>query len=107
MRAKLVALAIVLAVVPLTVMGFALIDVNASTVATNSKELEIAVLDDLASVIEDELEKAETGLDAVARWGLRRLRLRRRAHPSPCCPRCCCCCWSEACMGPLRSSSTS
>ncbi len=55
------------ATLPLAAMGLLALWVNTDTLETTQRELQIAVLEDLARVIDDELADAETGLDAVGR----------------------------------------
>jgi len=60
--AKLGAMACLLAVVPLAVVGVMLVDVNAQTVEEMVREQQILALDDLARTIDTELRAAEDGL---------------------------------------------
>ncbi len=66
-RLKLTLLFALLAVVPLVLVGWLVIDVNADAVATASRELQIAVASDVARTVEGEVRDATGGLDAVAR----------------------------------------
>jgi class 3 adenylate cyclase len=65
LRAKLALLTAILAVVPLAGVGLALVDVNASAVEVSSRELQIAVLEDVARTIESDLAVAQDGLEGV------------------------------------------
>lgn len=65
LRWKLGALAAVLATVPLAIVGVLLIDVNARTVENLGREVQLAVLDDVARAIDAELAATQDGLDAV------------------------------------------
>lgn len=60
--AKLGAMACVLAILPLGVVGALLVDVNAHTVEEMHRDAQILALDDLARTIEHELEVAEDDL---------------------------------------------
>ncbi len=62
---KLGAMACVLAVVPLAVVGVMLVDVNAQTVEEMIREQQILALDDLSRTIDAELRSAEDDLAAV------------------------------------------
>jgi adenylate cyclase len=64
---KLAALAALLVTVPLVVVGLVLIDVNADGVAVLSRELQLAVVDDVARTIDQEFVEAQDGLDATGR----------------------------------------
>ncbi len=66
-RAKLTVIGALLAVVPIAVVGYALLDVNKHAVTTMSKEFRLAVANDLARTIEGELQEAQDGLDAVGK----------------------------------------
>jgi adenylate cyclase len=59
---KLSAMACVLAIVPLGVVGALLVDVNASTVEELHRSTQILALDDLSRTIDQELERAEDDL---------------------------------------------
>ncbi len=67
LRVRLLLLAALLAIVPLGVVGVRLIDVNATTVELLSRELQLAVVDDVARVIDRELAAAQDALNAVGR----------------------------------------
>lgn len=67
LRAKLMILATTLAVVPAGVIGYRLIDVNTVAVEEMSRELQLAVLDDLSRTISRELADSQDGLHAVGR----------------------------------------
>jgi class 3 adenylate cyclase len=60
-------LASVLAVVPAAVVGSRLIDVNTTTVEELERELQLAMLDDVAGTITRELSDAEDALVAIGR----------------------------------------
>lgn len=64
---KLAALAALLVTVPLVAVGLVLIDVNADGVAILSRELQLAVVDDVARTIDQEFVEAQDGLDATGR----------------------------------------
>ncbi|MBN8611226.1 MAG: HAMP domain-containing protein [Deltaproteobacteria bacterium] len=64
---KLALLACVLAVVPLGVVGFLLVDVNRAAVEELHRDAQILALDDLARTIDGELVRAEDDLGAVSR----------------------------------------
>ena len=66
-RAKLTALGALLAVLPLSAVGLALLEIGSNTVQTMSQEFQVAVADDLARTIESEQKDAQNGLDAVGR----------------------------------------
>lgn len=66
-RLKLALLTAVLVIVPLGVVAWLLIDVNATAIETSSRELQIAVLSDLGRTIDQELVHAQDGLDAIGR----------------------------------------
>jgi class 3 adenylate cyclase len=65
-RAKLTALAVALVSVPLIVAGLSLRDVNTDTVKTSSRELQLAILEDVARTIDEQLNEAEDAVTAVA-----------------------------------------
>ena len=65
--AKLVLLVTLSSVVPLGVVGLALIDVNSDAVRTALLELQLAVVGDVVRTIESELVEAQNGLDSVGR----------------------------------------
>ena len=67
LRLKLGLLAAALATIPLAVVGLLLIDVNEEAVTILSRELQLAVVDDLARTIDQEFIEAQDGLDAVGR----------------------------------------
>lgn len=66
-RLKLLLLAGVLSTVPLIGVGWTLIDVNSTTVKTSSREIQLAVIEDMARTIEKEFVEAQNGLEALAR----------------------------------------
>ncbi|HJL06824.1 MAG TPA: adenylate/guanylate cyclase domain-containing protein [Polyangiaceae bacterium LLY-WYZ-15_(1-7)] len=66
-RLKLTLLGAALAVAPLIVVGWLLLDVNADTVRTNARELQLAVADDLAGGVERHFVAAQDALDEVGR----------------------------------------
>ena len=66
-RAKLTALGALLSIVPLSAVGFALLEIGSNTVQTMSQEFQVSVADDLARTIDSELRDAQNGLDAVGR----------------------------------------
>ena len=67
LRAKLSAMAVLLVVVPLAVVGILLVDINAETVKENNRELQIAVGQDVQSTVDASFAQAEDGLETVAR----------------------------------------
>ncbi len=67
LRLKLVGLAAILATIPPFVVGYQLIDVNAETVEILSREAQLAVVDDVARVIEGEFTDAQDDLTAIGR----------------------------------------
>lgn len=67
LRLKLGLVCALLAVVPLSLVGLALVDVNADTVETTSRELQVSVLQDVANTIDAEFRTAEQGSLAIAR----------------------------------------
>lgn len=66
LRRKLVALTALTSALPLAALGWVLADINAQAVATASRELQIAVSDDLGRTIEALLDAAVEDLGAVA-----------------------------------------
>jgi len=67
LRFKLATLALLLATLPLAAIGWLAIQVNFDTLVTSQRELQIALLEDLARTLDDELGDAEAGLDTIAR----------------------------------------
>ena len=67
LRAKLMTLAALLAVVPAGFIGYRLVDVNTVTVKELSREVQLAVLDDVSRTINREFSDAQDGLLAVGR----------------------------------------
>ncbi|MFV8751954.1 adenylate/guanylate cyclase domain-containing protein [Nannocystaceae bacterium ST9] len=67
LRFKLAVLALVIATLPVGVIGWLAIRVNFDTLVTNQRELQIALLEDLARTLDDELGDAEAGLDTIGR----------------------------------------
>ena len=66
-RAKLTVLAVLLVSVPLAVAGVSLFDVNADAVKTLARELQLAILEDVARTIDAHVAQAVTDVTAVAR----------------------------------------
>ncbi len=66
-RVKLSVLGALLAVIPLLVVGWMLLDVNRNTVLTNAHELQLAVADDLAGAIDNGFTEAQDGLNTIGR----------------------------------------
>ncbi len=67
LRTKLLALAIVLVTVPLIGVGLRLVDINADTVETTTRELQIAVAQDIQGSVDVTFASAEDALEGVAR----------------------------------------
>lgn len=67
LRLKLVIMAALLATIPPAVVGLRLIDVDAETVEILSRELQLAVVDDMARVIDREFSDAQDDLNAIGR----------------------------------------
>lgn len=66
-RLKLTIVGGLLALVPLAIVGWLLLDVNADAVRRDSRELQMAVADDVARTVEESFVDAQDGLDAVGR----------------------------------------
>ncbi len=66
-RLKLTIVGGLLALVPLAIVGWLLLDVNADAVRRDSRELQMAVADDVARAIDESFVSAQDGLDAVGR----------------------------------------
>ncbi len=66
-RLKLTSLAVVLAVAPLVAIGYLLIDVNARTVKTASRDIQLAAVEDIGRTVDAELGAVQDALDAVGR----------------------------------------
>ncbi len=66
LRRKLALAALALSVLPLSLLGWVLVDVNADAVETSSRELQISIAQDLTRTIEEELTAAGDGLVGVA-----------------------------------------
>ncbi|MBZ0117852.1 MAG: hypothetical protein K8H88_12695, partial [Sandaracinaceae bacterium] len=64
-RWKIAALTASVAAVPLLVVGYLLIDVNAREVETSSRQLQIALTGQVADRVEDDLGAAERDLAAI------------------------------------------
>lgn len=64
-RLKLTSIVAVLAAGPVIAVGILLIDVNADTVEVASRQLQIAIVDDVARTVEAEMLEARDGLVAV------------------------------------------
>ncbi|WP_181197351.1 adenylate/guanylate cyclase domain-containing protein [Enhygromyxa salina] len=56
-----------MATVPLALVGWLAVKVNADTLETTQRELQVVVLGDLARTIDDEFGDAEAGLDTIGR----------------------------------------
>ncbi|MBO6938522.1 MAG: HAMP domain-containing protein [Deltaproteobacteria bacterium] len=56
-----------LAIVPLSVAGWLLVDINASAVELSARELQLAVADDLARTVEESEREVHEGLEAIGR----------------------------------------
>ena len=67
LRLKLGVLVALVATLPLALVGWLALHANAETLETTQRELQIALLNDLARSIDDELGDAEAGLDTIAR----------------------------------------
>lgn len=67
LRLKLATLAASLATIPLAVVGLRLIDVNATAVELLSRELQLAVVDDVSREVDRELAHAQDTLNSVGR----------------------------------------
>ncbi len=67
LRLQLAMLALLLATLPLAGIGWLAIRVNFETLVTSQRELQIALLEDLARTLDDELGDAEAGLDTIGR----------------------------------------
>jgi class 3 adenylate cyclase len=67
LRIKLALLALLLATLPLAGIGVLALRVNAETLVNGQRELQIALLEDLARTLDAELRDAELGLDTTAR----------------------------------------
>lgn len=67
LRLKLGVLVAVVATIPLAIVGWLALSVNATTLVTTQRQLQAAVLDDLGRTIEEELSDAEAGLDTIGR----------------------------------------
>lgn len=67
LRIKLALLALLLATLPLAGIGVLALRVNAETLVNGQRELQIALLEDLARTLDAELRDAELGLDTSAR----------------------------------------
>lgn len=67
LRLKLSVMAGAIAVVPLIIVGFALVNINVTEVRTRIREYQIVVADDIAHAVEVELQNARTALNSVAR----------------------------------------
>ncbi len=63
--AKLVLLSSAVAVLPLAVAAWRLLDVNGEALRASSREYQLAVTEDMARVIDDEMIAAQDGLDGV------------------------------------------
>ncbi len=66
-RLKLTIVGGLLALVPLAIVGWLLLDVNADAVRRDSRELQMAVADDVARMVDESFVDAQNGLDAVGR----------------------------------------
>ncbi len=66
-RTKLALVTAVISVVPVVIVGLLLLDVNADAVRTNSRELQLAVADDVSRAFESTLSAGADALDSVAR----------------------------------------
>jgi adenylate cyclase len=66
-RLKLTLAGALLALVPLGIVGLALLDVNADAVRTHAREYDLAVADDVARTIAASFVEAQDTLDAVGR----------------------------------------
>jgi class 3 adenylate cyclase len=66
-RYKLTLSMALLSIVPAAGVGLGLLDVNARTLTTESRKLQIAVADDVSRAVEEETDKAEAALELVAR----------------------------------------
>lgn len=67
LRTKLVALALVVSVPPLALVGWKLVDVSEDTLSRSCRELQVAVAEDVALTVDRELARAEDALDSVGR----------------------------------------
>ncbi len=67
LRTKLLTLAILLVTLPLIGVGLRLVDINADTVETTNRELQIAVAQDIQGSVDGTFASAEDALEAVAR----------------------------------------
>lgn len=67
LRIKLALLALVVATLPVLGIGVLALRVNAETLVNAQRELQIALLEDLARTLDEQLGDAEVGLDTVAR----------------------------------------
>ena len=64
-RLKLTIVAGLLAVVPLIIVGIAVLNVNSNAIEVRSREFQLAVVEDVSRTIESQFTEAENGLDAV------------------------------------------
>ena len=67
LRVKLAVFAALLLIVHIVGVGWAAIELTRATVETSYRELQIAVLEVVAEAIEQELSRAQDGLDAIGR----------------------------------------
>ncbi len=67
LRLKLAVLVALLATLPLAAVGLMALRVNAETLETTQLELQVAVLEDLAGTIDNELSDADAGLATIGR----------------------------------------
>ena len=67
LRLKLGVLVALVAALPLALVGWLALRVNADTLETTQRELQILIIGDLSRTIDEELADAEAGLDGLAR----------------------------------------
>src|SRR5690554_7851100 len=65
LRLKLLLFGGFLAIVPAIAVGFGLMEVNASTLETQNREMRLSIADDIADTIESSLRNAHTALLSI------------------------------------------
>lgn len=66
-RGKITLLAVALAILPVSAVSYGVLEANADTLRLQARELNLAVVDDIARTLDQELVGAEDSLEAVAR----------------------------------------
>lgn len=67
LRAKMMIMGALITVVPLGLVGLALVDVNADALQRTTREFQLAITDDMSRTVDAAFERAQDTLDAVAR----------------------------------------